>query len=541
VKPFNAEPAEGAFMDGIENLHAQDELRGLLKFETLLSGLTATLVNLSAEKIDRQIEYVIQRVVEFCNVDRGTVFQIINDGTHVLSTHSWARQGYEGPPLGNIMDNILPWAIEQVRKGETLVWSSIDDIPAEAAMERKVLLEEGQKSIVAIPLMTSGHVFGAVTFDSIRREKAWTSELVKRLKLIGEIFGNALDRKRQEEKLHQALEQIKELTRQLKNERNSLREEIKLEHNFDEIIGQSMAMRIVLGQVERVAPTDTNVIITGETGTGKELIARAIHSRSKRSDRPLVKVNCAALSSSLIESELFGHEKGAFTGAHATRIGRFELADKATLFLDEVGELAWEVQAKLLRVLQEGEFERLGSHKTLKTDVRVIAATNRDLEEEVRQKRFRQDLWYRLNVFPVPLPPLRERIDDIPLLVNWFVNKSARKLGKKINRIPRHVMNSFEAYPWPGNIRELENVIERAIINSMGTVLKLTNPTDLYMDATTARSTSKSLPEMERDYIIQVLEENNWRISGDKGAALVLGLNPSTLRGKMRKLGIKRP
>ncbi|MGD8228483.1 MAG: sigma 54-interacting transcriptional regulator [Desulfobacteraceae bacterium] len=345
------------------------------------------------------------------------------------------------------------------------------------------------------------------------------------------------DRKRAEKGLQRALAEIEQLRDRLQRENIYLRDEIKLEHNFEEIIGQSDALKYVLFKVEQVAPTDATALILGETGTGKELIARAIHNASSRRDRPLVKVNCATLPSNLIESELFGHEKGAFTGAQAKQIGRFELADGGTLFLDEIGDLPLDLQVKLLRVLQDGEFERLGSSRTIKSDVRVIAATNRNLREEVRKGRFREDLWYRLNVFPITVPPLRQRKEDIPLLVKSFVNKFSMKMGKKITTIEQKEAQALQDYSWPGNVRELENVIERAVIVSQGPTLSVEVPK-------TSESTTygkQTLEEIEREHIIRILDAHGWRIEGKDGAAQILGLNPGTLRSRMKKLGIKRP
>ncbi len=318
-----------------------------------------------------------------------------------------------------------------------------------------------------------------------------------------------------------------------------LQEEIKGRHNFEELIGSSGSLKKVLKSVERVAPTDSTVLITGETGTGKELIARAIHNLSPRKDHALVKVNCAAIPSGLIESEFFGHEKGAFTGALAKKMGRFEVADKGTIFLDEIGELPLDLQSKLLRVLQEGEFERVGGTQTFKVNVRVIAATNRNLEQLSKNGQYRPDLYYRLNVFPIHLPPLREREGDIPMLAQYFVRKFSASLGKKIDRIPERMMTALTRYQWPGNIRELEHVIERAVILSEGTELEpidwLTPPT-----AKAGNGKTLTLEEMERQHIIDILDQTNWRVSGDKGAAAILGLKPTTLEARMKKLGISR-
>ena len=318
-----------------------------------------------------------------------------------------------------------------------------------------------------------------------------------------------------------------------------LQEEIKTAHNFEEIVGTSTTIKKVLQAIEKVASTDATVLVTGETGTGKELIARAIHHLSQRKDGVLVKVNCAAIPAGLIESELFGHEKGAFTGALARKIGRFELADKATILLDEVGEIPLDLQTKLLRVLQEGEFERLGSAKTVKVNVRVVAATNRDLAREVREGRFRSDLFYRLNVFPIQLPALRERTQDIPLLVSYFVKKYSTAMAKKVDSVSGSAMEALKHYLWPGNIRELEHVIERAVILSQGSELDLMDW--MPKSAGPGSVSCATLEEVEKSHIISVLTQTNWRVSGEKGAAKILGLNPTTLEARMKKLGIQRP
>ena len=348
------------------------------------------------------------------------------------------------------------------------------------------------------------------------------------------------DRKESEETLQSMIAEVNRLKDQLQEENIYLREEIKLEHNFSEIVGRSDAIKYVLHKIEQVGPTDSTVLITGETGTGKELVARAIHGESHRHHRPLVKLNCAALSPGLIESELFGHERGAFTGAVGRKVGRFELADGATIFLDEIGELPLELQAKLLRVIQEGEFERLGANRTLKADVRIIAATNRDLWKEVQAGAFREDLFYRLNVFPITMPPLRQHAEDIPFLVEHFVANFSKKLGKKITSVTPATLNALRNYPWPGNVRELANVIERAVINNNGPVLQISNLAES-LHVETPSAPSKTLEEIERDYIITVLNGTGWRVEGQHGAARILGLHPSTLRTRMAKLRVQKP
>ena len=343
------------------------------------------------------------------------------------------------------------------------------------------------------------------------------------------------EKKVAEEKIQKAFSQIKDLKDQLDDENIYLKEEIRAIHGFKDIIGKSLPLNYVFQRIKSVAPTDATVLIEGETGTGKELIARALHNESLRKNKHMVTVGCAALSSSLIESEVFGHEKGAFTGANTRRIGRFELANKSTIFLDEIGELSLELQAKLLRVIEEGEFERLGSSKTIKVDIRIITATNRNLEEEVRKGRFREDLYYRLSTFVITAPPLRERKGDIPLLVNYFVGQYCKNTGKTIKTIPRATMKILEKYTWPGNVRELQNVIEHAIIVSKKGVLKIEMPV-----LNAIRDTDNlKLEDVERDHILKVLEKTNWRLAGKGGAAELLGMKRTTLQSRMKKLGIE--
>jgi chemotaxis protein methyltransferase CheR len=370
-----------------------------------------------------------------------------------------------------------------------------------------------------------------------RGQAIWNTQ-GKAVRMSGSIQ-DITERKQAELNLQVALSEIKELKEKLEVERAYLQEEIKLEYNYENIIGQSDGLKYVLYKVEQIAPSDTTVLVLGETGTGKELVARAIHGLSTRKDRALVKVNCATLPSNLIESELFGHEKGAFTGAHARQLGRFEVANGATLFLDEIGELPLELQPKLLRVIQDGEFERLGSSGTIKVDARVIAASNRNLEEEVRRGRFREDLWYRLSIFPITVPPLRERKEDIALMVDFFVAKISKRLGKSIESIPTSVMNTLQDYQWLGNVRELENVLERAVINSSGPKLHLAD--ELKKPHKDLTKTQKTLEEVEREHIVRILEQTNWKVSCKNGAAEILGLNRSTLRARIRKWAIHQP
>lgn len=395
----------------------------------------------------------------------------------------------------------------------------------------KQLLATGLRSYVAAPLVGRQAAFGSLNIGCntparySEEDAQFFADFAKQVALAVE---NML-----------AYEEIVRLKASLEGENVYLKEELRSQHNFEEIVGQSAAIRKVLTAVETVAATNAGVLILGETGTGKELIARAVHNLSGRKDHALIKVNCAAIPTGLVESELFGHERGAFTGALAQKIGRFERADKGTIFLDEIGELPLDLQAKLLRVLQEGEFERVGGSRTITVDARVIAATNRDLEAAVAAGRFREDLYYRLNVFPIELPSLRERREDIPLLAHYFVRKHAKRIGKKFNAVPRNFMDTLKSYPWPGNIRELENVIERAIISSREPRLALT---DAFAQRSAAphKHSFSTLNDIERQHIAETLKLTNGRVSGDHGAAKILGLKPTTLESRMKKLGMTR-
>ncbi|HSB45388.1 MAG TPA: sigma 54-interacting transcriptional regulator [Nitrospira sp.] len=421
-----------------------------------------------------------------------------------------------------------------------LVWKTqqpltVNDVTQERRFTRlmAMLRENGVQSFCVVPLTTAQRRLGAMGFGSLQQrayQEAEINFMQQVAKQIAVAVENALGYK-----------QIAELKEKLSKEKLYLEEEIRTEYNFEEIIGESTTLKKVLKQVEVVAPTDSTVLILGETGTGKELLARAIHNVSERRERTFVKINCAAIPTGLLESELFGHERGAFTGAIATKVGRFELADGGTLFLDEVGDIPLELQSKLLRVLQEQEFERLGSTRTLKVNVRVVAATNQDLSDMVEKKEFRNDLYYRLNVFPLMIPPLRERREDIPVLVRYFTQKFARQLNRPIERIPADTMDALTAYAWPGNIRELENLVERAVILSTG--LDLVVPLSELKASRAATHTAQvsTLESAEREHIIRALNATNWIIGGPAGAAVKLGMKRTTLQSKMQKLGVTRP
>ncbi len=641
----------------------RQQLEDRLRFEGLIADLSAGFVKISSEKVDGEINKWLQRITEFFDVDRCTLGLFSEDGTQLRSAFEYYREGAEPAPVALSKDQ-LPWYMAQLTQGKPVVMNRLEDLPAEAQEERQLCLAKSMKSLLSIPMVIGHKPLGSCVLVSGRAERVWPEDLVNRMRLIAEVFANALARRRSEEVLRESearlklaatsaeaglwileiasghiwatektrelygfsrdqelnfedfilivapedrerirrrveqamgtgedfreeyriihpegalrwmdargrpyfspsgeperlmgvsldvserkqledqlrvrLVEIEGLKQQLEKENIYLREEIELQNLHQEIVGRSQAMRRILAQVEQVARTDATVLIEGETGTGKELLARAVHRLSTRKDRPLVTVNCASLPPTLIESELFGREKGAYTGALTRMTGRFELADGATLFLDEIGELPQDVQAKLLRVLEQGRFERLGSTKPLQVNVRIIAASNRDLARDVVEGKFRKDLYYRLNVFPVTIPPLRERPEDIPLLVWAFVRQYEKKMGRRIDHIPRKSMEDLQHYHWPGNARELRNVVEHAMIVSSGKILDVGIP----QKASSEIPSNLSLQNAERRHILAVLQKSGWRLTGQGGAAELLGLKRTTLQSKMKKLGIARP
>jgi formate hydrogenlyase transcriptional activator len=637
-------------------------------FETLLCELSSRFINLAPGDVDREIETALRRVCEFLGIDLAVLWQWSSGAPEVLvPTHAYFGQEPPQPPEPMRQEH-YPYYLQQMRVGRIVAVSSLDQLPAEAAVDREYGRRLGIKSNLSLPLFVGGEpAVGGLGFSTLRVERDWPDPLVKRLQLVAQVFTNALARRRHELSLHesesrlragadlaglsfyevdfhkgvayvddrfrslcgcppdrtqgleplefwmehlhpddrarvidarqqlhdgrterfaleyrflnpvrgqvwiqhmagvatrdaagrptrtfgvlrditqrregeealrQSLAEIGRLKDRLQAESEYLKSEIKVVHPHGEVTGQSAAIRKVLRLAEQVAPTDSSVLINGETGTGKELVAQAIHRLSPRARNVMVKVNCAALPSGLVESELFGREKGAYTGALARQVGRFEVADGSTIFLDEVGELPPDVQVKLLRVLQEGEFERLGSPRTVKVDVRLIAATNRDLADDVRKGRFREDLYYRLNVFPIRMPPLRERAEDIPLLVWAFLEDLSARMGKKITQVPRATMDALQRHPWPGNVRELRNVIEHGAIITTGDTLQVS----MLGDAAPVAALPRTLADAERDHILRVLESSHGRIKGPKGAAAALGLNPATLYSRMKRLGIR--
>ncbi len=529
---------------GIENLRVTQNLERLVSERTeslrhaeaaqraLLKINNALVANLDRESLFDAISESLGEVVPF---DRASLTLLdpvpgmiqISALTSVLGAEETMSVGTELPLEGSLLETVL-------RERRTIIRCHLDREPLMGEEAR--LLKLGIRSYVSVPLSTRDEPFGCLNVCS-QAPDAYSEADAEFLAEVGAQVALAAENML-------AFEKIDQLKAQLEQENLYLREEIKTEYNFHEIVGNSVGLKNQLHQVEQVAPTDATVLICGETGTGKELFARAIHDISLRKDRPLVKVNCAAISAGLVESELFGHEKGSFTGAMKQHSGRFELADGGTLFLDEVGELPMDTQVKLLRVLQEGEFERVGGNRPIQVDVRVIAATNRDLRAAIEAGEFRTDLFYRLNVFPIEVPPLRERKSDIPLLVAHLIGKLSRKLGKSLDGVSTRSMDRMIEYAWPGNVRELENVIERAAIVAPGSIIEID---DLSLPAETVppvpkstASETKTLEEVERAHILSMLEKTNWVISGEQGAATQLGINPNTLRSRIAKLGIKR-
>jgi transcriptional regulator with GAF, ATPase, and Fis domain len=514
----------------------QLKINKLVRFEKLLSELSVNFVNVPETEIDREIDRALQRLLEALEVERVTLFEFNEDQSILYVTHSHAAPPVPINPIGAFSDKYPNYTKFMAAQKKPTFLRVPEDLPEETKGEYDLAVKLGMKSYLLIPLRVGNRMIGSLGFPSFKTAHPVSQDRIRQYRLVGELFANLLDRKRKDERLCNAFSEIKQLKARLEEENLYLREEIDLKHAHKKIIGQSRVIKHVLRQVEQVAETDAAVLILGETGTGKELIAREIHRLSSRKGHSMITVNCAALPSTLVESELFGREKGAYTGALSKQVGRFEVADGSTLFLDEIGELSTELQAKLLRVLQEGQFERLGSSKPIHVNVRIIAATNRNLEDLVQKGRFRQDLYYRLKVFPISLPPLRERAEDIPELIWLFIKEYGKLMGKQIKTVSRKSMEEMKHYPWPGNVRELRNVIEHAMIITKGQKLNLNVPE---MPNTKMLSLA-TMEKVERNHVLNVLKHTNWRIKGKNGAAEILGLKPSTLYTRMNRLGIRR-
>jgi len=526
----------GATVDVTERHRAEAAQLDQLRFETLSTDLTASIMGARSDELDRRIERALQDVGTFFHCDRSGLLTV-DDGPSIRLSHAWFDTGIPRVPFDRELTALYPWASGQlVVEGRTIGFSSLDELPEDASLDLESWRAEGVRSSLIVPLATARGVRYLLVVQSLREERGWPQQFIPRLTLLGSVFANALERRRADEELRTSYAEVDRLRRQLELENVYLQRERTLQHGGGRFVGEHPSVVEVLGMVEQVAPTQTTVLIEGETGTGKELIAQRIHELSPRSARPMVKVNCAALPSTLVESELFGREKGAYTGAVSREAGRFEIANGSTLFLDEVAELPLELQSKLLRVLEEGQFERVGSPKTLHTDARVVAATNRDLQAEVDAGRFRRDLFFRLAVFPIRIPPLRERREDIPLLVWSIVGELSRTTNRNVERIVEEDLARLQRYDWPGNVRELRNVVERALILMTTPTLRLAPPSCRTVDG----GMVTSLDEAQRLHIMKALEATAGRISGPGGAAELLDVKPSTLRSRMQRLGLDR-
>ena len=482
---------------------------------------------------DAAIHDAQRHIVEAFDLDGSTLFERSDDGD-LLGTHGWWRPEVPAPPARMSARESLPWMFERLLAGELVCLSSPDELPD--GIDRATLRRCELKSTVVIPVSLAQRVVGVVSFGVMRSERQWPPEILQRLRLAASVFANLLDRRHNAEALRRALAEVERLGDRLQADEVCVRHAIEGTPETPGM-GRSAAIRRVQEQVRQVAGTDATVLLLGETGSGKEVFASQIHELSGRRGHAMVRVNCAAIPATLIESELFGREKGAYTGALSRQVGRFELANGSSIFLDEIGDLPIEVQIKLLRVLEDKQFERLGSSKATKVDTRIIAATHRDLEKRIETDMFREDLYYRLNVFPIRVPPLRERTEDIPMLVWRFVEEFSTAFGRRVESISKDNIEMLQRYSWPGNVRELRNLVERAVIAANGPRLTIALP------QTSAAATRRSvrLADVEKEHIKSVLESTRWRIRGVAGAADQLGLKATTLETRMAKLGIKRP
>ena len=518
-----------------------------LAFETLIADTSAALISATSESTDAVVDAGLERLRVFFDVDRVGLLRVSDDRASATIIHAAYGPGIPRVPTTFDVSRAFPWSHRQVVvEQRPVVVSRMADLPPEAATDQTGWRSFGVLSNLSVPIASGAVVTHIMVLASLRRETKWPTEYLARVRLLGEMLVGAVLRAGMFEDLRAAHEELKRVRDRTELENVYLRREIARGAPLGLIAGPSAAMRDALMLAAQVASTDASVLLIGETGTGKERFASFIHEKSQRRTQAMVRVNCSAIPTALIESELFGREKGAYTGALTRQIGRFELAHRSTLLLDEIGDLPVDVQVKLLRVLQERTIERLGSPTPVPVDVRIIAATHRDLGAEVRAGTFRSDLFYRLNVFPIVVPPLRERLEDLESLVAGFVQELGDGMRKRFDPVDRASLDALRRYHWPGNIRELRNVVERAMILSSGPELKLQVPAAAVADAAQRPQASvvaplSSLRDVERDQILRAVADSGWRIRGPRGAAEVLGLKPTTLEKRMAKLGIRRP
>lgn len=529
----------GVFFNALYRRQAEIEVGQLYRLQRVISNIAASLVHVHPDAAKLDINKALQQIGETTNADFCSFWYADKETEELTLDYKWSVDISVIPQTYSVnFAANYPWLTRCMKKEKLLHITNPENLPEKAKAELEKI---GVQSLVLAPFKVAHGGRGYLGLGTVSVGfQHWSKDIVPQLSLVGSILANALVRRSMDSVLEQAHQQIQDLTCKISTENKLLLQEFD-ESNFDKsLVGKSHVFRTVLYQVDQVASTDSTVLLLGETGVGKGLVARRIHQQSGRSSKPLIILNCAALPPMLVESELFGHEKGAFTGAINRKIGRFELADCSTIFLDEVGDLPLDLQVKMLRVIQDHEFERVGSSITQTVDVRIISATNRNLDNLIEQGDFRADLYYRLGVFPIRVPSLRERRSDIPLLVWFFISELQSRLGKSFDAVSTQAMNRLTSYHWPGNIRELRNIVERAMILSQGTTLVLG---DWFpgSPSLTNELEGKTIEEVEKFHITKILEECNWRIRGPDGAAEHLGLKRTTLQSRMKKLGIERP
>jgi PAS domain S-box-containing protein len=506
-----------------------------MAFQRLVADIAARFGGIEPDALDDTINDSLRQIGEALQLDRAILWRQRSGETVAAATHFWLKDPDAAWP-GDLPIEAIPHAIATLESEGVYCFTRVDELPD--PIDRETFRSRGLRSGAVLPLAygQEENDLAVILFSTTIREQEWAPTIIERLRLVSGVISQAFSRARSHLALQKTLQEIKVLRDRLSAENVELRREMRVLRAPSLLVSDSPVMKRVQSQVEQVAPTPATVLLLGETGTGKEVLAQAIHNLSPRHQRQMVRVSCAAIPTALIESELFGRERGAYTGALTRQIGRFETAHQSTLFLDEIGDLPLEVQVKLLRVLQDKVIERLGSTQPLKVDVRIIAATNRNLEEAVEAKMFREDLFYRLNVFPIVVPPLRERVDDIPGLVWSFIDEFSKTFGKTIESMSKDSMRELQRYPWPGNVRELRNVIERAVIVATGPQLVVSAP----RPPTRMPQTAMTLSALEIEHIRSVLDSTNWRVRGRGGAAERLGLKPTTLESRMARLGITR-